>query len=137
MKTNVDYLKDKVILNDCTGKEAGYTNSKGQYETVDNLIAGITIMNSYAVDFQSKTDKTIDGIAFKVTEDLNEKLKDIPENKSTWDEIYASIPPFMLSHTARLNNHLIVFGNYRISFEKIQESLQNQFGQNIVTEYNW
>lgn len=40
-------------------------------------------------------------IEINTSKELNEKLKDIPENKDTWDYIYDIIPPCFMRQTIR------------------------------------
>ena len=74
-----------------------------QCDNVDDLIqyiliAGINILKG------KKAGIHCNKIMLKTSKELNNKLKDIPENQGTWDKIYKEVPPCFMARTMRIES---------------------------------
>lgn len=68
------------------------------HSDITDLITSIntfgSVLVSEGVDFE--------GMSFKVSEELDEKLRDIPENQPTFDKLCECVPPFFLQQSVRI-----------------------------------
>lgn len=61
----------------------------------------ITSINSFGTVLV-REDVSFDGMSFKVSEELDDKLRNIPENQQTFDMLYQGVPPFLLQQSVRM-----------------------------------
>lgn len=82
------------------GVKARALKIKGTIDTVEGVMlalwdAGITALKAF------KDGVACDCIVMDTTEELSNKLADIPENEETWKTIYTNIPECFLMRTTR------------------------------------
>ena len=80
---------------------------KDMFATIDGICKDVDefIDNVLYLGFSViKQDVDCEKIFLKTSRELNEKLKDIPENKEVWERIYNEIPACLMHHTFRGEN---------------------------------
>lgn len=78
-------------------KKKGFLTLENVIENVDEFISAVLYLGYTLIM------KGLDGeIVLKTSKELNEKLKDIPENDAVWEKIYKNIPECILYRTARI-----------------------------------
>ena len=76
-------------------------------------------------------------ILIRTSDELNEQLKDIPENEDTWDYIYSMIPPCFMKRTIRIfgsdgSNYLMVITDLDVpEGKKMAEDIVKHLGLKI------
>lgn len=68
------------------------------HSDITDLITSINTFGTVLV----REGVNFDGMSFKVSEELDEKLRDIPENQPTFDKLYECVPPFFLQQSVRI-----------------------------------
>lgn len=97
-------------------------------------LAGIQVIKA------SQNGLICDKILLHTSNELNEKLKDIPENDGVWKRIYKEFPPCILYRTMRIDNvedpndhHIIIFTDVRSKEGKKQaKQLFNDFAKHGI-----
>lgn len=62
----------------------------------------ITTVNTYCYHYLKTGESTGPSTLYPTTPELNEQLKDTPENQKNWEKIYRGIPEPFLVQTARM-----------------------------------
>ena len=74
----------------------------------------ISSINTFGVVLTREGYK-FDGMIFQTSEELNEKLRDIPENDAVFDELWKSVPPYFMRKSIRrvdeTGSYFVVLGD--------------------------